>query len=88
MFYGKLDCSFIAHEELKDFEYLLFISYSHWQNDLPKGTCVYIETSIDHPEANLLLGGVRGIILASRYLIEPCNATKSKLVHLARVDTK
>lgn len=54
-----------------------------------------VETSVDHGSAPLLTsssggGGnsVRGVVLASRYLIEPCGGGKSKIMHLARVDTK
>lgn len=35
-----------------------------------------------------MLGGVRAVVLASRYLIEPAGKGRSRLVHLARVDTK
>lgn len=35
-----------------------------------------------------MLGGTRGIVLASRYLIEPCGSGKSRIMHLSRVDTK
>ncbi|XP_055716215.1 uncharacterized protein LOC129810016 isoform X2 [Phlebotomus papatasi] len=60
-----------------------------WNTELPRGACVIVETSIDHPDATLLLlGGVRGVVLASRYLIEPCGSGKSRIVHLARVDAK
>lgn len=50
--------------------------------------CVIVETSVEHPDAPLLLGGVRGVVLASRYLIEPSSTGKSKIMHLARVDVK
>lgn len=56
--------------------------------DLPRGACVTVEISIEHPGATLLLNGVRGVVLASRYLIEPCGNGRSKIMHLARVDTK
>ncbi|KAK6620869.1 hypothetical protein RUM43_011167 [Polyplax serrata] len=59
-----------------------------WKTDLPKGACVIVETSVEHPDATVLLGGVRGVVLASRYLIEPCGSGKSRIVHLSRVDTK
>ncbi|XP_076751063.1 rhoGTPase activating protein isoform X2 [Xylocopa sonorina] len=59
-----------------------------WRNDLPKGTCVIVETSVEHPDAPVMLGGTRGIVLASRYLIEPCGGGKSRIMHLSRVDTK
>ncbi|XP_070502714.1 rho GTPase-activating protein 7 isoform X3 [Chironomus tepperi] len=56
--------------------------------DLPRGACVTVEISIEHPGAPLLLSGVRGVVLASRYLIEPIGNGKSRVMHLARVDTK
>ncbi|XP_034172458.1 rhoGTPase activating protein isoform X3 [Osmia lignaria lignaria] len=59
-----------------------------WRNDLSKGACVIVETSVEHPDAPVMLGGTRGIVLASRYLIEPCGSGKSRIMHLSRVDTK
>ncbi|XP_011333146.2 rho GTPase-activating protein 7 isoform X1 [Ooceraea biroi] len=59
-----------------------------WRSDLPKGACVIVETSVEHPDAPVMLGGTRGIVLASRYLIEPCGSGKSRIMHLSRVDTK
>lgn len=59
-----------------------------WRTDLPKGACVIVETSVEHTDAQVMLGGVRGIVLASRYLIEPCGSGKSRIMHLSRVDTK
>ena len=59
-----------------------------WRNDLPRGTCLVAETSIEHSDATSTPGTTRGIVLASRYLIEPCGAGKSRLVHLSRVDIK
>ncbi|GFG38288.1 hypothetical protein Cfor_08928, partial [Coptotermes formosanus] len=59
-----------------------------WRTDLPKGACVIVETSVEHPDGPVMLGGVRGIVLASRYLIEPCGSGKSRIMHLSRVDTK
>ncbi|XP_037707733.1 rho GTPase-activating protein 7 isoform X2 [Drosophila subpulchrella] len=59
-----------------------------WQTDLPRGACVIVETSIDHAKAKPLFGAVRGVVLASRYLIEPCGSGRSRVMHLARVDVK
>ncbi|XP_050073355.1 rho GTPase-activating protein 7 [Anopheles maculipalpis] len=59
-----------------------------WKNDLPRGACVIVEVSISHENATSLLGGVNGVVLASRYLIEPCGSGKCKLMHLSRVDMK
>ncbi|XP_024082130.1 stAR-related lipid transfer protein 13 isoform X1 [Cimex lectularius] len=59
-----------------------------WRTELAKGACVIVETSVEHCEGQVLSGGVRGIVLASRYLIEPCGSGKSRIIHLSRVDTK
>lgn len=43
---------------------------------------------MEHPDAPLLVGGVRGIVLASRYLIQPCGSGKSRVTHISRVDMR
>ncbi|XP_077864300.1 rho GTPase-activating protein 7-like [Saccoglossus kowalevskii] len=58
-----------------------------WRADLPRGACVLVSTSVEHPDASLI-GGIRGTILASRFLIEPCGAGKSRLTHICRLDTR
>ncbi|XP_035681138.1 rho GTPase-activating protein 7-like isoform X1 [Branchiostoma floridae] len=58
-----------------------------WRTDLPHDTCVLVETSVKHPEA-AIMGGLRGTVLASRYLIEPCGSGKSRLIHIVRIDTR
>ncbi|XP_036150259.1 stAR-related lipid transfer protein 13-like isoform X1 [Monomorium pharaonis] len=58
-----------------------------WLN-LAKGACVIDETSVHHPDAPVMLGGTRGIVLASRYHIEPCDSGKSRIMHLTRVDMR
>lgn len=66
-----------------------YILLRSWRSDQPRGTYLVAEMSIDHPEAPSPSGTVpstRGIVLASRYLIQPCGAGKSRLVHLSRVD--
>lgn len=59
-----------------------------WKTDLPKDACLIIETSVEHPDAMVIPGSVRGIVLASRYLIEPCGSGKSRLLLHSRVDTR
>ncbi|KAJ9585423.1 hypothetical protein L9F63_002770, partial [Diploptera punctata] len=76
-------CASMAPLPAKDFCVL-----RSWRTDLPKGACVIVETSVEHPDGPVMLGGVRGIVLASRYLIEPCGSGKSRIMHLSRVDTK
>ncbi|KAK3599497.1 hypothetical protein CHS0354_006631 [Potamilus streckersoni] len=64
-----------------------FILLRSWRTDLPKGACVVISTSIEHPKAQPW-GGLQGLELASRYLIEPSGAGKSRLTHISRVDIR
>ncbi|KAK7595289.1 hypothetical protein V9T40_013114 [Parthenolecanium corni] len=59
-----------------------------WQTDLSKDGCMVVETSVEHEDAQVIPGCVRGIVLASRYLIEPCGSGKSRILHLSRVDIK
>ncbi|XP_071847958.1 rho GTPase-activating protein 7-like isoform X4 [Apostichopus japonicus] len=58
-----------------------------WRTNLPKGACVLVSTSVEHDDAPLI-GGVRGTVLASRFLIEPCGSGRSKLTYICRIDTK
>ncbi|XP_054709659.1 rho GTPase-activating protein 7-like [Uloborus diversus] len=60
----------------------------NWRTDLPKGACILVETSVKYPEAEITSGSVRALMLASRYLIEPCGAGKSRVTHISRVDTR
>lgn len=57
-----------------------------WRTDLPRGACLVVEMSIEHRDAPQTPGTVRSVVLASRYLIQPCGAGKCRLVHLSRVD--
>lgn len=58
-----------------------------WRSDLPKDSCTIVETSVEYPGTIQVPGSTRGIVLASRYLIEPCGSGKSRLIHFSRVDT-
>ena len=64
-----------------------YFVFRSWKTGLPKGACVLISTSVDHDRAEHI-GGVRGVELASRYLIEPCGTGKSRLTHISRVDVR
>lgn len=59
-----------------------------WKTDLPKGACLIVETSVEHSDAYNVPNSVRSIVLASRYLIEPCGSGRSRILHLSRVDTR
>lgn len=54
--------------------------------DLPKGACALVCTSVDHEGASAV--GVRANVLTSRYFIEPCGASKSRLTHISRTDCR
>lgn len=58
-----------------------------WQTDLTKGVCALVTVSIEH-EDSAPMGGVRGIVLESHYLLEPCGSGKSRLTHICRKDLK
>ncbi|KAF7700336.1 hypothetical protein HF521_003294 [Silurus meridionalis] len=51
------------------------------------GRMLLVSVSIEHDESPLA-GGVRGVVLESGYLLEPCGSGKSRLTHICRVDLK
>ncbi|XP_077558754.1 rhoGTPase activating protein isoform X2 [Haemaphysalis longicornis] len=57
-----------------------------WRTELTRGSCALVELSVNHPDATVLLRGVRAVVLGSRYLIEPCGAGKSRVTHISRID--
>ncbi|XP_071444005.1 rho GTPase-activating protein 7 [Hetaerina americana] len=59
-----------------------------WRTDLERGGCAMVEASVEHPAAPPLAGSVRGVVLASRYLVTPCGSGRSRIIHLSRVDAK
>ncbi|KAI4898895.1 hypothetical protein NFI96_026642 [Prochilodus magdalenae] len=61
-----------------------FVVLRSWRTDLPRGACSLVSVSIEHDCP--LLGGVRGMVLESNYLLEPCGSGKSRLTHICRVD--
>ncbi|XP_045482569.1 rho GTPase-activating protein 7 isoform X2 [Harmonia axyridis] len=59
----------------------------HWKSDLPKGSCLIVETSVEHEDIIHIPDCIRGIVHASRYFIEPCGSGRSRLYHMCRTDT-
>uniref|UniRef100_UPI00358FC46C rho GTPase-activating protein 7-like n=1 Tax=Myxine glutinosa TaxID=7769 RepID=UPI00358FC46C len=60
-----------------------------WRTDLPRGCCVLVTTSVEHSEVPADTGGeVRGMVLASRFLLEPAGPGRSRLTHICRLDTR
>ena len=55
---------------------------------MARGACALVVTSVDHPAALPLEHGVKAVVLASRYLVEPCAGGKSRLTHICRVDIR
>ncbi|KAK6473788.1 stAR-related lipid transfer protein 13-like [Huso huso] len=64
-----------------------FIVLRKWHSDLPKGACVLVCASVEHDKVQLE-GGVRALLLSSRYLIEPCGMGRSRLTHVCRSDLR
>lgn len=60
-----------------------------WRADMSelRGGCVLAECSVASSETQLL-GGVRAVVLASRFLIEPSGAGRSRITYIARVDMR
>ncbi|KAB7497675.1 Alpha-L-fucosidase, partial [Armadillidium nasatum] len=59
-----------------------------WKTDFGKGLCVIVETSVEHTDAPPLPDSTRGIVLASRYLIQPCGSGKSRITNISRIDMR
>ncbi|XP_044765829.1 rho GTPase-activating protein 7 [Coccinella septempunctata] len=59
----------------------------HWKTDLPKGSCLIVETSVEHEDIIHIPDCIRGIVHASRFYIEPCGSGRSRLHHMCRTDT-
>ncbi|KAJ8266694.1 hypothetical protein GJAV_G00133570 [Gymnothorax javanicus] len=64
-----------------------FVVLRSWRTDMPKGACALVSMSVEHEEAPPM-GGVRGVVLESQYLLEPCSAGRSRLTHISRVDLR
>ncbi|XP_064208801.1 stAR-related lipid transfer protein 13 isoform X2 [Anguilla rostrata] len=64
-----------------------FVVLRSWRTDMPKGACALVSMSVEHEEAPPM-GGVRGVVLESQYLLEPCSSGKSRLTHICRADLK
>lgn len=64
-----------------------FVVLRSWRTDMQKDVCTLVVISVDH-EDSPTMGGVRGVLLESQYLIEPCGSGKSRLTHICRIDLK
>ncbi|XP_053130051.1 stAR-related lipid transfer protein 8 isoform X2 [Hemicordylus capensis] len=64
-----------------------FVVLRKWRTDLPRGGCLLVSLSLEHKKLQLE-GAVRGVILTSQYLIEPCGMGRSKVTHICRADLR
>ncbi|XP_066570826.1 stAR-related lipid transfer protein 8 isoform X3 [Amia ocellicauda] len=64
-----------------------FIVLRKWSADLPRGACVLVASSVEHDKVQLE-GGLRAVVLSSRYLLEPCGMGRSRLTHVCRADLR
>ncbi|XP_055738084.1 stAR-related lipid transfer protein 13-like isoform X1 [Salvelinus fontinalis] len=64
-----------------------YVVLRSWRNDVSKGCSVLVCVSVDQ-EDSPALAAVRGVVLESHYLLEPCGPGRSRLTHICRVDLK
>ncbi|KAL4608553.1 stAR-related lipid transfer protein 13 isoform X1 [Arapaima gigas] len=64
-----------------------FVVLRSWKMELAKGACALVSVSVDHEDCSPL-GSVRGVVLESHYLLEPCGSGKCRLTHICRIDLK
>ncbi|TRY90973.1 hypothetical protein DNTS_022196 [Danionella cerebrum] len=64
-----------------------FLVLRTWRSDLPRGVCALASVSLE-PEGGALRAGVRGVLLESQYLLEPCGSGRSRLTHICRADLR
>ncbi|XP_056911058.1 stAR-related lipid transfer protein 13-like isoform X4 [Takifugu flavidus] len=64
-----------------------YVVLRSWRTELCKGSCALVCTSVDHDESQRT-GAVRGVVLESQYLLEPCGTARTRLTHVSRVDLR
>uniref|UniRef100_A0A3Q3A972 StAR-related lipid transfer protein 13 n=1 Tax=Kryptolebias marmoratus TaxID=37003 RepID=A0A3Q3A972_KRYMA len=64
-----------------------YVVLRSWRTDVCKGSCVLVCESVEH-EDSPRTGAVRGVVLESQYLLEPCGAARTRLTHISRVDLR
>lgn len=65
----------------------LLVSFRSWRTDFCKGSSALVSVSVDH-EDSPPIGSVRGVVLESQYLLEPCGIGRTRLTHISRVDLR
>lgn len=64
-----------------------YVVLRSWRADLCKGSSALVCVSVDH-EDSPPTGSVRGVVLESQYLLEPCGTGRTRLTHVSRVDLR
>ncbi|TDH05108.1 hypothetical protein EPR50_G00138480 [Perca flavescens] len=64
-----------------------YVVLRSWRTDLCKGSCTLVCVSIEHDDSPRM-GAVRGVVLESQYLLEPCGTGRTRLTHISRVDLR
>ncbi|XP_005952540.2 protein O-linked-mannose beta-1,2-N-acetylglucosaminyltransferase 1 [Haplochromis burtoni] len=64
-----------------------YVVLRSWRTDLCKGSSALVSVSVDH-EDSPPIGSVRGVVLESQYLLEPCGTGRTRLTHICRVDLR
>uniref|UniRef100_A0A3B4G588 StAR-related lipid transfer protein 13 n=1 Tax=Pundamilia nyererei TaxID=303518 RepID=A0A3B4G588_9CICH len=64
-----------------------YVVLRSWRTDLCKGSSALVSVSVDH-EDSPPIGSVRGVVLESQYLLEPCGTGRTRLTHISRVDLR
>ncbi|XP_056300704.1 stAR-related lipid transfer protein 13 isoform X5 [Pseudoliparis swirei] len=64
-----------------------YVVLRSWRTDLSKGSCALVCVSIEHDDSPST-GAVRGVVLESQYLLEPCGTGRTRLTHISRVDLR
>ncbi|XP_061659324.1 stAR-related lipid transfer protein 13-like isoform X2 [Syngnathoides biaculeatus] len=66
-----------------------YVILRSWRSDPVKGWSVLVCMSVDHDDALRTAAAVRGVVLESHYLLEPCGIpTRTRLTHISRVDLR
>ncbi|KAK9536546.1 hypothetical protein VZT92_006319 [Zoarces viviparus] len=64
-----------------------YVVLRSWRTDLCKGSCALVCVSVEHDDSPRM-GAVRGVVLESQYLLEPCGTGRTRLIHISRVDLR
>ncbi|XP_038134706.1 stAR-related lipid transfer protein 13 isoform X3 [Cyprinodon tularosa] len=64
-----------------------YVVLRSWRTELCKESCALVCVSVEHDDSPCV-GAVRGVVLESQYLLEPCGMGKTRLTHITRVDLR